>query len=161
MPLSPHLEPKVQVAAFRAHQALPVGRAQQHHYGRQPVNKYWFKDFKALTNTAGDRPAAGPVADRLEQLFLIRECLIKRCFDTRHSTLEIRDVKTAEAGRQEFMRDVERGHDRNAIQAADLALILDLLHFAIQIIDRFLQPFLLARLAGDAEFASHDGDLHA
>jgi hypothetical protein len=30
MPLSPHLEPKAQVVAFRAHQALPVGRAQQH-----------------------------------------------------------------------------------------------------------------------------------
>jgi len=53
MPLSPHLEPKAQVVAFRAHQALPVGRAQQHRYGPQPVNKYWFKDFKALTNTAG------------------------------------------------------------------------------------------------------------
>lgn len=59
MPLGPHLEPKVQVVAFRAHQALPVGRAQQCHYGPQPVSIYWFKDFKALTNTAGDRPAAG------------------------------------------------------------------------------------------------------
>ena len=54
MPLSPHLEPKAQVVAFRAHQALPVGRAQQHRNGPQPVNKYWFKDLKALTNTAGD-----------------------------------------------------------------------------------------------------------
>lgn len=53
MPLSPHLEPKVQVVAFRAHQALPVGRAQQHRYGPQPKFRYWFKDFKALTNTAG------------------------------------------------------------------------------------------------------------
>jgi len=54
MPLGLHLEPKVQVVAFRAHQALPVGRAQQYRYGPQPFSRYWFKEFKALTNTAGD-----------------------------------------------------------------------------------------------------------
>jgi hypothetical protein len=36
MPLSLRLEPKAQVVAFRAHQALPVGRAQQYRYGSQP-----------------------------------------------------------------------------------------------------------------------------
>jgi hypothetical protein len=54
MPLGPHPEPEVQVVAFRAHQALPVGRAQQHRYGPQPGYLYWFKEFKALTHTAGD-----------------------------------------------------------------------------------------------------------
>ena len=54
MPLGLHLEPMAQGVAFRAHQALPVGRAQQCRYGPQPASKYWFKEFKALTNTAGD-----------------------------------------------------------------------------------------------------------
>lgn len=58
MPLSPCLEPMAQVVAFWAHQALPVGRAQQCRLGPQPFYKYWFKDVKALTNTAGGRLAA-------------------------------------------------------------------------------------------------------
>jgi len=55
MPLNPLLEPKAQGVAFRAHQALPHGTRTTVPFGPQPINKYWFKELKALTNTAGDK----------------------------------------------------------------------------------------------------------
>jgi len=36
------------VVAYRAHQALPRGRAHRRLQNRQPVKYYWFKEFKAL-----------------------------------------------------------------------------------------------------------------
>jgi len=36
------------VVTYRAHQALPLGRAHRRLQNRQPDRYYWFKEFKAL-----------------------------------------------------------------------------------------------------------------
>ena len=62
---------------------------------------------------------------------------------------------------EEFVRDVQRGHDGDAFEADDFAVIADFVHFAVQIIDGFEQAFLLVFRTSDAKFAPHDVDLQA
>jgi len=61
-----------------------------------------------------------------EQLALIMHRLIEQCLHAFHSTLQLRDVKAADLGREQLVRDVERGHDRDALVPDHLAGVADL-----------------------------------
>src|SRR5688572_12240572 len=96
-----------------------------------------------------------------KQLALIVYRAIEHGFHAFHSTLQFRDVKAADLRREQLVRDVERGHDRDALEPDHLAVVADLAHLLVEVVDGVEQPLLLALRARDAKFAPHDVDLEA
>ena len=58
------------------------------------------------------------------------------------------------------MRDVERCHDGDALRTDHFSAVPDFAHFFIEISNCLQQFFAFVVRAGDAEFASHDADIH-
>ena len=73
---------------------------------------------------------------------------------------ETRDGVTVTILGKEFMRDIERGHDRRAFGADDLATRLDLAHFFVEIGCRGDQGGAFVLGTGHHEILAEDGDGH-
>src|SRR5512135_172904 len=109
------------------------------------VRKIWARSY-----------TAGGV--ELEQLFLPGERRIQLRLDRCDSTLGHPDVKAAaQLRREQLVRDVQRGHDRDALAAGDFSGRLDLVHLAVQVRDRLQERLALVVLAGDAVAAPEQG----
>src|SRR6185503_13174977 len=96
------------------------------------------------------------------QLRLFGHRLIDDRFHAIHSTLDLSQVKTAvDFRRQQFVSDIERSHDRDALESYHFAAFANLEHFLVEIIDGLEQTRLLILGTRDAKITSHDRDLQA
>ena len=90
----------------------------------------------------------------LEQLILLRERCIDGCLHGIHYTLKFGHVKTcAEARGEQFVGDVQGGHDGDALDRCDLAGIADFAHFFVKIINHIKKFGALVFRACDTQFA--------
>src|SRR5687767_939648 len=118
------------------------------------LGKLSVRKIRARSNTAGD---SGSV--RLKQLVLLRDRRVELGFELREPALCLAKVEAAaDLHGEEFVRDVQRRHDRHAVGAADLARLLDLAHFAVQVGDGLHQRLALAVLAGHLVAAPEQAD---
>src|SRR5687768_3000727 len=77
------------------------------------------------------------------------------------STLKFFHVKAPPVSRgEQFMSDIERGHNSDAFGAGYFAAVPDITHFLVEISHRLQQLLALFVRTGDAEFASHDDDIN-
>src|SRR5256885_2150639 len=85
----------------------------------------------------------------LKELFLLRQRSIELRFDRGNSTLGMPDVKAcAELDTEQFVRDVERRHHRDALGAHHFSRLVDLVHLGVEIRDRLHQRRALVVVAG-------------
>src|SRR5689334_14199232 len=114
--------------------------------------------------------APGVDAFKLEQIFLSGERLVDGCLHRLDSTPRRFGVERLAARRgprvdgdcrratlaQQLMRDVEPGHDGDAIRSAHLAGVADLAHAPIEQRNGLQQFVALVFLARDLEIAPED-----
>src|SRR5882672_6495789 len=107
----------------------------------------------------GTIPQAPP--DLSDALHLRSEGLIERRLHCGHSTPEPLDVKAARvvSGAEQFVGDVERGHDGDALGARHPPCAFDLGHLPVEICDCREKRIALLIRARDLVGPAHDGDI--
>src|SRR5438105_2264836 len=120
---------------------------------------YRFRGSKPGRTPQETGPPRGATERPLEELFLIGgERRINRFLHCHDSTTKRRAIqcRAVRLVRQGLVRDVQRGHDRDALVADDLAGVARLAQLAVEILRARLQLALLAVGARDAKLASED-----